>query len=618
MRLAHKILNRLLREGRHTVAWLRSQVFDTEPTEDDVLEAWQARTAPADFQTCVKEWVTGRPCLFADDLRDPLEPAESLRQADLVVEGSIRIFGRECSLNRPGLWREDPFTHQTWPPEVHFTRFQVFHPSRDGVTDIRHLWEIGRFGWAVSLARAFALTREQKYADAWRRHIEEFVQKNPPEFGPHWLNAMEVSLRAVQWCRALAIFLDTSGSTFDLPARILPSLLVHGRYVRSHLEWTPYGRTNHYLADLAGLLALAVFVPQFRESRDWLAFAKAGLTHEIEVQTDSDGFHSEASTAYHHFAVELYALVIALDQQHKLGFSTHFHDRVRRMLRVDAALRGRENLDPQIGDDDSGALQILEATTAVMARAASDGVHCDHSILDPAQSCALKAAGIHVLRSESLSCHIACGPNGQQGVGGHAHNDKLSVVIRLRGNPLIIDSGTFCYSANVDLRNRFRGTSSHNTIMVDGAEQNPLRDWRKLNDQTHARCVVWKDSPEKSIFVGEHAGYQRIRVIHRRTVELDKRRHRLLVLDELDAQGSHVFDFHLHFAASITRQDLRIERDRITWSGAFLLFPEAPPLSLLDAVCSPQYGRQTSNLCLHLRIKTEGKHRLAWELCSTS
>jgi hypothetical protein len=615
MKLLSKIFNRLRRETRHAFSYARAKCFEIEPTEKDVLRAWHSKSNPSTLEACLQEWIESRPCVFETDLRESSNPDLLCLEADRLIHGPIMIFDRPCPLRPPNLWHEDPLTHQRWAATKHFTRFNVFHHSRDGVTDIRRLWEVGRFGWSLPLVQAFALTKRSDYLKSWMSYVESFIQNNPTEYGPHWLNAMEVSLRGVQWCRALAlIFAHDKGSILSHNSSvlrlILPSLLMHGRYTYSHLEWTPHGRTNHYIADLVGLLTLSVFIPQFREANRWRNFAVLGLSREIKAQTDSDGFHAEASTAYHHFVVEMYQLVLALDQQHQLGFSKRFKERVQQMIDTDKILRGPENIDPRIGDDDSGTIFLNEETLKLPKEATPSS-----PIEFPAaKSHAFQNSGIYVLRSKAISCLIPCGPNGQQGVGGHAHNDKLSLVLHLQGKPILIDPGTFCYSASTRLRDHFRSTRSHNTIQFDKEEQSPFEDWRKLTDVTRARCTTWKDSEEESTFSGEHFGYERFGVVHRRTVQLDKKRHQLKILDELDTSGTHDYHFHLYFAPKIRKGELQLTSKQILFPGGKIVFKEDFPITLIESTCSPVYGQRIPNFGVHFKASREGKWSLAWEI----
>ncbi|MBI2280585.1 MAG: alginate lyase family protein [Bacteroidetes bacterium] len=55
---------------------------------------------------------------------------------------------------------------------------------------------------------------------------------------------------------------------------------------------------------------------------------------------------------------------------------------------------------------------------------------------------------------------------------GHVHNDKLSFELFVNGKDVIQDAGSYCYTSNIEMRNKFRSTKAHHTIIVNGIEQN--------------------------------------------------------------------------------------------------------------------------------------------------
>jgi len=85
---------------------------------------------------------------------------------------------------------------------------------------------------------------------------------------------------------------------------------------------------------------------------------------------------------------------------------------------------------------------------------------------------AYQGIGLYIFRSSRLYLLISAGPNGQNGNGGHAHNDKLSFELNIDGKDIFVDPGTYLYTPFPDVRNMFRSTKVHNTIYVEGEEQN--------------------------------------------------------------------------------------------------------------------------------------------------
>ena len=82
--------------------------------------------------------------------------------------------------------------------------------------------------------------------------------------------------------------------------------------------------------------------------------------------------------------------------------------------------------------------------------------------------------GLFIYKSPRVYFAIRCGRGDINQIGNHAHNDNLSFELALDGNSLITDPGTYVYTPSPDMRNRFRSTAMHNTLVIDGREQN---DW---------------------------------------------------------------------------------------------------------------------------------------------
>jgi hypothetical protein len=169
-------------------------------------------------------------------------------------------------------------------------------------------------------------------------------------------------------------------------------------------------------------------------------------------------------------------------------------------------------------------------------------------------SASFPSGGVHVLRSDHWQVELRSGTYGQKGIGGHAHNDQLSVVAWLDGAPLLVDPGTARYAADMVVRDRFRGTAAHSTVIVDGAEQSPILDGRPfaLLDRAQAPRVRLEDSGPVASVEGAHDGYRRLRsrVRHRRRVTLRRDLDVLLIDDFLDGRGDGGVELRLHLGTS--------------------------------------------------------------------
>ncbi|MFX9684501.1 heparinase II/III family protein, partial [Acinetobacter baumannii] len=73
----------------------------------------------------------------------------------------------------------------------------------------------------------------------------------------------------------------------------------HGAHIRRNLEFSYLATSNHYHADLVGLLWLGLLLPELSAARDWRDLALRELRAELDKQILDDGADDESSTGYH-------------------------------------------------------------------------------------------------------------------------------------------------------------------------------------------------------------------------------------------------------------------------------------------------------------------------------
>jgi hypothetical protein len=184
-------------------------------------------------------------------------------------------------------------------------------------------------------------------------------------------------------------------------------------------------------------------------------------------------------------------------------------------------------------------------------------------------------AGWYVYRRGEEYLAIRAGDNGQAGWGGHAHNDALSFEYAIGTRTFLIDPGTFAYTGDPEARNLFRSTGYHNTLRVDGQEISRIPDVVfRLEDDV--RCSVQLNA--STGWEGEHTGYRRLGVIHRRRFE--RQADGWLIRDAVTGMGEHLLEWFFHFAPEC---NLRMEGSKIE-----TVFDDSPNVELQVANCELQ------------------------------
>jgi len=111
--------------------------------------------------------------------------------------------------------------------------------------------------------------------------------------------------------------------------------------------------------------------------------------------------------------------------------------------------------------------------------------------------------GLYIFRSSSLYLAIRCGSVGQDGKGGHAHNDQLSIELTLDGQDLIRDPGTYLYTPHPEKRNQYRSVKAHFCPQVEGKETNPIdENLFFMEDRSKPDCLYFGEKG----FIGTHQG----------------------------------------------------------------------------------------------------------------
>lgn len=195
--------------------------------------------------------------------------------------------------------------------------------------------------------------------------------------------------------------------------------------------------------------------------------------------------------------------------------------------------------------------------------------------------------GLYLYKSSRLYLAIRCGRGDHNRIGNHAHNDNLSFELAWDGLPVVVDPGTYVYTASLDQRNLYRSTAMHNTLVLEGREQNEWLPGREglfvLRDRSHARVEEFQED----CFVGVHEGFG---APHRRRMTIGD--DAVTGLDECGTVGAKRVLFHL---SPKIRATLAERRARLDLPGARIALEvqgDAGEVTLADYWYSDSYGHR--------------------------
>jgi uncharacterized heparinase superfamily protein len=579
------------------------------------------------------------------DLPPELRPAaqQILAEAEHVLAHEVDYLGSGMVSLGPEIdWHRDFKSGYRWPL-CFYQDLQVIR-SADS-SDAKVPWELSRGHQLLILARAARLYEDDRFAIELEEQLESWQRHNPPGIGINWVNAMEAAIRSLNWLWALGTLEGVRPLRNSLRESVCRSLQVHGRHMAANLEGNTRLRNNHYLADVLGLLALGACIDGDPAAPKWFRFAHRELERQIMLQVLPDGVGFEASLPYHGLALEMFLLGWLIAHRAGRPLSGSYSDQLVRMLEVSRAVRHPDGRSPVFGDLDSGRVlpagfarepthdNLLDLGSALLhlPRSLPSGhTHpevawtlgvptwrrLDRSVrTERPYVNAFPGGGLYVLRSDDVHLVARWGGVGQNGVGGHGHNDLSSYELSY-GIPFLVDPGTYVYTADPIARDEFRSARAHNVAVVDGLDMHEIPPQCPFAMPSSTRFVVdvWEDRAETALLSGWHDGYSRdlASIVCRRTISLDKRTHVAEVADEVSGDGHHVVESLLHLAPGTAARMTSRAGARVRCSDRELavVFAGADVVAVEDGWISSNYGsrerapviRATAHAPLPLRL----------------
>jgi hypothetical protein len=518
-------------------------------------------------------------------------------QADRILDGRFHVFALGAApLGFPPDWNRDPKTGTRAP--MTFGKLLDYRNERL-VGDIKYLWEPNRHAELVTLAQAWHLSRDPRYANACAVFIDSWLEACPYPDGVNWTSSLELGLRLVNWSfawhllgsEAAIIFQGDSGQAFRL--RWLTSVHQHCHFIAGHLS-RHSSANNHLLGELLGLFVATTRWPLWRQSGRWRDWARAEFEREVLLQNAADGVNREQATWYQQEVADMMLIAGLYARESQCEFGEEYWKRWAAMLEFIAGIMDVAGNVPGFGDADDAVIARLdprrefEPFRSLLASGATlvndprlrasfktkaplyddktrwllgDTSSSEFSASAPAPGAsgmprrAFAQGGYFILGSQLESPREVrivadAGPLGYLAIAAHGHADALAFTLSVHGNEILIDPGTYTYYAGEQWRSYFRGTRAHNTVTVDGQDQSVAGGrflWTK-----HAAIISTVFEPRTDVdrLTAEHDGYHRLvdPVTHRRDLSYLKDSRVLRVVDRLTCKSQHHVEINWHFS----------------------------------------------------------------------
>jgi hypothetical protein len=580
--------------------------------------------------------------------RCPQGAAATIAAAERIAGGLVDLGGRMASLGTRPDWMLEPVCGKR-SPALHWSRIAFLDPCVAG--DCKFTWELNRHQYFITLGRAYALTGDNRYASLVADHLSSWMDDNPPKSGINWSSSLELAFRAIAWIWALSLLRHSPRVTGSLYVRALKHLYLHARHIEGNLS-TYFSPNTHLTGEALGLLYVGTAFPGFKRAGRWRTLGAQILLEQLDRQLFGDGVYFEQSTYYHRYTTDFYLHALLLMQSAEPRQHEAIRAKLDPLLDYLLSITRPDGTSPLIGDDDGGRLVTLSERptndfrdtlalgAAILQRddcayVAGHAVEELYWLLGPADteayenmkptpparcSRAFPASGYFVMRESWDAVAdwavVRCGPHASQ-TGAHAHADALALELSVGGHPILVDPGTYVYTASRADRDYFRSGAAHNTVTVDGlSSAEPADSPFKWKTAPRSHATAWVSNTTLDFFQGEHDGYRRLDApaVHSRMVLFLKGEY-WVICDCIRSDGKHHVALHWHWAPDImlcsgeATVEARVDgSDRPNVNAR--LFARAGRLSCEQGWVSTTYGARRPAPISHLEIESDSTEEL--------
>jgi hypothetical protein len=379
----------------------------------------------------------------------PEATPEVIEKANQIAQGTVFFYERTPV--KVGLkdidWTGSHIKHQEWPAQLN------------------------RFFHLGELAAAYRATRDEKYAQAARAYIEDWIRGDPYETAAELRggdNTLNMSIRLgsskfAGWGGVLPVFLKSP--TFDdaFVEQVLASMGRQAKWLSRHL--TPLG--NWRISQLDAFVFTSLRFPFLEGADELLRDGIDGMRSALATQFLADGVHIERTPGYHHWMAQVAASYAQVARIFPQADAKVDPDLLVRMLDYAAQSDLFGVNDSTAPHKDPAHLQWLEKRRTILAGL---GLLEKGGDTPPLRQVFPEAGQVFARTAWKPAAEYLAFDVSTWG-GGHSHLSRLGLAFRSAGRMLVADPGIFSYEMSDPMAAYGKSTAAHSTLNIEGMNQ---------------------------------------------------------------------------------------------------------------------------------------------------
>lgn len=490
---------------------------------------------------------------------------------------------------------------------------------------------LNRHKFWVYLAKAYALTSEEKYFDTFISQVNSWID-TVDVFKDEYFNCsrtIEIGIRCLNWIKAIKIFKNSSCNLNFIENKMIESLLYQCELlIKTYDDFRTL--SNWGVMQNCGLISLALnYQEQHSILSQYLTIALERLEYQCKIQILPDGVHWEQSPMYHNEVLNC-LLDIAFDfEKLNLDIPSFILSSIRKLAYSNAYMKKPNHNQPMQGDSDETDLRDIITRSAYILKD-QNLKYFGYNFVDfesiwdirdsniskyeelPTKkpnftSIALKESGNFYLRDsfEDNSNYLwfRCGALGS----GHGHGEHLHFDLVSNGEDFISDPGRFTYVEGNKDREFLKSCFAHNTTIVDNLPFSKFNGAWGIVESALTLNTYHSFNTTFDFVEGGHLGYVSLEspvVTNRKILYL--KNDLWIIIDEFLTEGAHeysqIFNFYPDKKPTVDGLKAFIKGEN---SNLFMYWIDKNlNLNLKNSIFSTEYNKINSNFQLVSSIKS--------------
>lgn len=304
------------------------------------------------------------------------------------------------------------------------------------------------FEYAVALGARYRQTGDSRYIETFKRCYIDYLASDA-----NVRSSYIMSLHIPN----LLITMDLMGEALDevFKEKVYCELYSQYLYLKAHQE--THLLANHYFENLKAVIIAAYL---FGEDKKCVKFLQK-LKDQCEEQILKDGMHYELSPMYHKLIQEDLLRIAVLRGQGDFPVCEWIVPTIQKMTDAMCFLEKGIGRTPLFNDSGDNVAKTCRSLVKAVKRVCG---------VEPNINTVLAESGYFKMAEGKIALILDAGKIGVDYQPAHGHSDCLSFELAYDGQPLFVNQGTYEYQGNK--RKQFKLTMAHNTLVINGHEQN--------------------------------------------------------------------------------------------------------------------------------------------------